>query len=346
MAKGTHRVAGLRGAVVRAGIELDSEVVGELDHGAVLSAVSHCTSRSGVERVLISAPLSGWCTLRVLEPLDGPDVSAAAKEGTASATPPSRPDSFQSFVIARQRQRDELRPTLPPSPLSPPDALVLADSAAAAQNCRSSSEVLLLNGLARPSTSRRPAVACRRATMRGASALNSARREWLATRAHHYDREPVHVGSPGRPGEQGRERRHAQPTTGGLTLRNARDDAPPLAVARRRLEDVSERARTPGTQVRARSLRAAQAELGAWRVRAARARFHRPRASVRDMEGWGACPVRGPPTASRRGRAARAPTRSSRRRPPRGLRFVNLHLAAAADGGRRASGRPPRGGSR
>ncbi len=152
MAKGTHRVAGLRGAVVRAGIELDSEVVGELDHGAVLSAVSHCTSRSGVERVLISAPLSGWCTLRVLEPLDGPDVSAAAKEGTASATPPSRPDSFQSFVIARQRQRDELRPTLPPSPLSPPDALVLADSAAAtaAKFVDPSSEVLLLNGLARP----------------------------------------------------------------------------------------------------------------------------------------------------------------------------------------------------
>ena len=55
MAKGTHRVAGLRGAVVRAGIELDSEVVGELDHGAVLSAVSHCTSRSGVERVRLSA---------------------------------------------------------------------------------------------------------------------------------------------------------------------------------------------------------------------------------------------------------------------------------------------------
>ena len=53
MAKGTHRVAGLRGAVVRAGIELDSEVVGELDHGAVLSAVSHCTSRLGVERVRI-----------------------------------------------------------------------------------------------------------------------------------------------------------------------------------------------------------------------------------------------------------------------------------------------------
>ena len=127
MAKGTHRVAGLRGAVVRAGIELDSEVVGELDHGAVLSAVSHCTSRLGVERVRISAPLSGWCTLRVLEQLPASDAP--------TATLRAKPGSFQSFVMARRR--DELRPEPappppPPLPISSPAALVLADTAAAA----------------------------------------------------------------------------------------------------------------------------------------------------------------------------------------------------------------------
>ena len=62
-----RRVAGKRGVLVRQQRSLESTLVGELARGAIVELATDAVE--GAARVRISAPLEGWVTARLLEPL-------------------------------------------------------------------------------------------------------------------------------------------------------------------------------------------------------------------------------------------------------------------------------------
>lgn len=69
-----YRVKGSNGAVVRATLELDSEVVGELDTLEEVTGLEVSVASNGLERVRIAAPVEGWVSRRLLEPKDSADA--------------------------------------------------------------------------------------------------------------------------------------------------------------------------------------------------------------------------------------------------------------------------------
>ena len=66
-----RRVAGKRGVLVRQQRSLESTLVGELARGAIVELATDAVE--GAARVRISAPLEGWVTARLLEPLSSPE---------------------------------------------------------------------------------------------------------------------------------------------------------------------------------------------------------------------------------------------------------------------------------
>lgn len=66
-----RRVAGKRGVLVRAARSLESTLLGELARGAVVELAPDCVE--GAARHKIIAPLEGWVTARLLEPLSASD---------------------------------------------------------------------------------------------------------------------------------------------------------------------------------------------------------------------------------------------------------------------------------
>ena len=75
-----YRVRAKNGAIVRKGVELDSDVVGEpLAVGTEISVEDASTNSRGVERLRIKQP-SGWVSRKVVEAMAAP------------AAPPREPD--------------------------------------------------------------------------------------------------------------------------------------------------------------------------------------------------------------------------------------------------------------
>ncbi|KAJ8612510.1 hypothetical protein CTAYLR_003697 [Chrysophaeum taylorii] len=63
------RCVGENGAVARREVELDSEYVGDVAPFQVCTAVEALVATNGTERVRLEAPLEGWVSRRLFEPL-------------------------------------------------------------------------------------------------------------------------------------------------------------------------------------------------------------------------------------------------------------------------------------
>ena len=61
-------IIGANGAVLRDGPSLSSHKMGELDRGATVTGVELRFSKEGAWRVLVTTPLNGWLSLKLLEP--------------------------------------------------------------------------------------------------------------------------------------------------------------------------------------------------------------------------------------------------------------------------------------
>ena len=74
-----YRVRAKNGAIVRKGVELDSDVVGEpLAVGTEISVEDASTNSRGVERLRIKQP-SGWVSRKVVEAMAAPAAAASRK---------------------------------------------------------------------------------------------------------------------------------------------------------------------------------------------------------------------------------------------------------------------------
>ena len=66
-----HSVVGKRGAVVRAGVELDSACVGECKHRSEVLVLERdlegAETADGRRRIRIHAPLQGWVSTKMVE---------------------------------------------------------------------------------------------------------------------------------------------------------------------------------------------------------------------------------------------------------------------------------------
>ena len=63
-----YRVKGSNGAVVRSGCEMDSALSGELSFGDEVLGVESRVASNGLERIRVDGDVSGWVSLRLLEP--------------------------------------------------------------------------------------------------------------------------------------------------------------------------------------------------------------------------------------------------------------------------------------
>ena len=62
----SYIIIGKNGGKVRVGLELDSEEVGMLDKGVVVTAIEEALNLNGEPRVLITTPITGWMSRKVL----------------------------------------------------------------------------------------------------------------------------------------------------------------------------------------------------------------------------------------------------------------------------------------
>ncbi|KAK7253912.1 protein phosphatase 5 [Aureococcus anophagefferens] len=88
----TWRVKGKRGVLVREAVSLDSALVGELPHGALVELFDEASAVVSA-RLRIVAPVDGWVTARLLEP-----VARQQPVGPSTGPPPAPPPDAYAWV--------------------------------------------------------------------------------------------------------------------------------------------------------------------------------------------------------------------------------------------------------
>ena len=98
-------VTGRRGAVVRAGADLDSAKLAELPRGALVYVVARSRSACGAARARLAHPVAGWCSDKVLGGFSWPkartrEEAVGFEPGEASSITEARWDAEEACASA------------------------------------------------------------------------------------------------------------------------------------------------------------------------------------------------------------------------------------------------------
>ena len=77
---GTYIVKGKSGAVVRAGLEKDTDLVKELTYLQEVKVEKIEKNKKGEDRCLLSEPVKGWTTLKLLDRVEGVEGGSGGSE--------------------------------------------------------------------------------------------------------------------------------------------------------------------------------------------------------------------------------------------------------------------------